>query len=168
MGDCVKHQELTRRIIGVFFEVYNELGHGFLESVYVEALALALRQAGLTVKREFPLTVRFRNRVVGEFRADLVVAGAVLVEAKACQCLHPSHQAQALNYLRATVLEVGLLLNFGPRPSVKRLLFDNPLKVRAPKALLDMGKGATHGNGTIHTHQTSSVASETFSLAPPD
>ena len=75
-----------------------------------------------------PLSVHFRNTVVGVFRADLVVAGAVLVEVKACQCLHASHKAQALNYLRATVLEVGLILNFGPQPVVKRLLFDNPLK----------------------------------------
>ncbi len=79
----MKHQELTRQIIGVFFDVYNELGHGFLESVYVEAFALALRESGLGVQREMPLTVRFRNKVVGEFRADLVVGGAVLVEVKA-------------------------------------------------------------------------------------
>jgi GxxExxY protein len=164
----VKHQELTGQIIGVFFEVYNELGHGFLESVYVEALALALKEAGLTVQREFPLTVRFRNRVVGEFRADLVVGGAVLLEVKACQHLHPSHKAQALNYLRATVLEVGLLLNSGPRPGVKRLLFDNPLKHHSSKGLGYAGRGANPANGTIPTHPPSSVASKVFSLAPHD
>ena len=168
MGDRVKHQELTRQIIGVFFEVYNELGHGFLESVYVEALAFALRESGLSVQREFPLTVRFRNQVVGEFRADLVVGGAVLVEAKACQCLNPSPKAQALSYLRATVLEVGLLLNFGPRPSVKRLLFDNPIKTRHAKSSRDRGIGAAGANGTIPTHPRSSVAPRSFSLAPHD
>ena len=125
---ALKHQELTRRIIGVFFEVYNELGSGFLESVYVGALAVALRDAGLRVEREMTLTVRFRDRIVGRFRADLVVGGAVIVQAKACPCLHAAHQVQVLNYLRATVLEVGLLLNFGPRPMVKRLLFDNANK----------------------------------------
>jgi GxxExxY protein len=163
----VKHQELTRQIIGVFFEVYNELGHGFLESVYAEALAVALKESGLTVEREMSLTVHFRNRVVGEFRADLVVGGAVLVETKACQCLHASHKAQALNYLRATVLEVGLLLNFGPRPSIKRLLFDNTLKTRTARAK-DMGAGTPRGNGTIPTHPLLSVAACTFSLAPSD
>ena len=88
----------------------------------------------MTVHREMPLTVRFRDSVVGEFRADLIVGGAVLVEAKACQSLHPSHTAQALNYLRATVLEVGLLVNFGPRPVFKRLVFDNSQKMRSVKA----------------------------------
>jgi GxxExxY protein len=126
----LKHQELTRQIIGIFFDVYNDLGHGFLESVYVEALDMALRESGLTTEREMPLSVRFHNQVVGSFRADLVVGGAVLVEAKACQCLHAAHQAQTLNYLRATVLEVALLLNFGPKPGVKRLVFDNHLKAR--------------------------------------
>jgi GxxExxY protein len=124
----LKHSRLTSRIIGVFFEVYNELGPGFLESVYVEALALALCQGGLSVERETLLEVSFRGRIVGRFRADLIVGGTVLVEAKACSKLHLLHEAQVLNYLRATVLEVGLLLNFGPRPQLKRLLFDNPRK----------------------------------------
>jgi GxxExxY protein len=73
----LRHSEITRRILGVFFQVYNELGYGFLESVYVEALAGALRQSGLRIDREVPLTVRFRGRVVGRFRADLVVGGTV-------------------------------------------------------------------------------------------
>jgi len=124
----LKHSALTEPIIGVFFDVYNELGSGFLESVYTEALALALHQAGLSVQREIPLAVCFRGRIVGRFRADLVVGGAVLVEAKACPRLHSRHEAQLLNYLRATVMEVGLLLNFGPRPQFKRLLYDNPRK----------------------------------------
>lgn len=96
---------MTERIIGVFFDVYNELGPGFLESVYVEALALALSEAGLSLMREMPLEVRFRGRTIGRFRADLVVGGAVLVEAKACPKLQPLHEAQILNYLRATVLK---------------------------------------------------------------
>jgi GxxExxY protein len=133
----LKHQELTARIIRVFFEVYNELGFGFLESVYAEALASAFREAGPTVEREMPLEVRFRGRVVGQFRADLVVGGAVLVEAKACPSLHPAHNAQVLNYLRATVLEIGLLLNFGPRPGIKRLAFDNSRKVHLTNASIE-------------------------------
>jgi GxxExxY protein len=133
-GRGLKHQELTGQIIRVFLDVYNDLGAGFLESVYVEALALALKQAGLSVAREMPLAVRFRGNVIGHFRADLVVGGRVLVETKACPSLHQVHSAQVLNYLRATVLEVGLLLNFGPRPSIKRLVFDNSRKTRFPDA----------------------------------
>lgn len=110
----------------MFFAVYNELGPGFLESVYVESLAIALFQAGLTVEREKPITVRFRGQVVGKFRADLIVGEVVLVEAKACRKLNAIHEAQILNYLRATSLEVGLLVNFGSRPQFRRLLFDNP------------------------------------------
>ena len=135
----LKHQELTAQIIRVFFEVYNELGFGFLESVYAEALASAFRQAGLTVEREMPLEVRFRGRVIGQFRADLMVGGAVLDETKACPSLHPAHNAQVLNYLRATVLEVGLLLNFGPRPGIKRLAFDNSRKVHLTNAPMEVG-----------------------------
>ncbi|HEX7335651.1 MAG TPA: GxxExxY protein [Gemmatimonadales bacterium] len=124
-GIQLKHQALTGRVIGVFLEVYNELGAGFLESVYVNALAMALSQAGLSVQREMPLAVRFRGSTVGDFRADLVVGGKVLVETKACPSLISAHSAQVLNYLRATILEVGLLLNFGPKPSIKRFVFDN-------------------------------------------
>jgi GxxExxY protein len=129
-GTELKHQELTGRIIRVFLDVYNELGDGFLESVYVEALAMALGQAGLSYERELPLAVGFRGNVIGHFRADLVVGGKVLIETKACPRLHQTHCAQVLNYLRATVLEVGLLLNFGPRPSIKRFVFDNSRKTR--------------------------------------
>lgn len=126
----MKHSEVTQGIIGVFFEVYNELGPGFLESVYVEALAIALSQAGLSVEREKILTVRFRGKVVGTFRADLIVSEVVLIEAKACSKLNSVHEAQTLNYLRATSLEVGLLLNFGPQ--FRRLLYDNPRKICHP------------------------------------
>jgi GxxExxY protein len=120
----LRHSEITQRILGVFFQVYNELGYGFLESVYVEALAGALRQSGLRIDRQVPLAVRFRGRVVGRFRADLVVGGTVLVEVKACSRLRSIHHAQVLNYLRATALEVGLVY-FSPRPQIKWLPFDN-------------------------------------------
>lgn len=128
-GHGLKHSRLTARIIGVFYDVYNELGTGFLESVYVQALGLALGQAGLWVEREIPLRVFFRGRVIGTFRADLIVGRVVLVEAKACARLQPVHEAQVLNYLRATALELGLLLNFGSRPQIRRLLLDNPRKL---------------------------------------
>jgi GxxExxY protein len=128
----LKHSAVTQEVIGVFFAVYNELGPGFLESVYVGSLAIALTQAGLSVEREKPLTVRFRGEVVGKFRADLIVGEVVLVEAKACPKLNSLHEAQALNYLRATSLEVGLLVNFGSRPQFRRLIYDNPRKTLRP------------------------------------
>jgi GxxExxY protein len=122
------HRYLTRTIIGAFFDVYNELGHGFLESVYKEAVAISLGCLGLQVEKELPLAVRFRGRVVGEFKADLVVNRTVIVELKAVRTLEAVHEAQTLNYLRAGVLEVGLLLNFGPKPQIKRLAFSNSRK----------------------------------------
>ena len=123
-----KHQEVTQAIIQVFYEVYNELGHGFLESVYEEAMDLALKDKGVEVKHQHPLPVWFRSKRIGDFRADLLVADAVIVELKAARALEPVHEAQLLNYLRASDLEVGLLLNFGPTPKIKRLVFGNDKK----------------------------------------
>jgi GxxExxY protein len=123
-----KHQELTQVIIQVFYEVYNELGHGFLESVYQEAMLIALRQKGMTVEAQRPLPVWFRGGKIGDFRPDLIVGDAVVVELKAARALEPVHEAQLLNYLRASDLEVGLLLNFGPAPKIKRMVFANEKK----------------------------------------
>jgi GxxExxY protein len=128
--ESYKHQELTQAIILVFYEVYNELGHGFLESVYEEAMAIALAQKGLAVSRRNPLPVWFRGQQVGDFRADLVVNDAVIVELKAARNLESAHEAQLLNYLRASNLEVGLLLNFGPAPKIKRMVFGNERKMQ--------------------------------------
>lgn len=107
------HAELTRVIIEASFEVAKELGTGFLESVYEKALAIALREKGLAVETQVPLAVMFRGQVVGEFYADLLVEKQVIVELKAVKALAPEHQAQAINYLKATGIEVGLLINFG-------------------------------------------------------
>jgi len=123
-----KHQELTEAIIRTFYEVYNELGHGFLESVYEEAMFRVLKQKGFSVQRQCALPVWFRGEQIGDFRADLVVAGNVIVELKAVKAFEPFHEAQLLNYLRASDLEVGLLLNFGPAPKLKRLVFANEKK----------------------------------------
>jgi GxxExxY protein len=155
----LKHSGVTESIIGVFFDVYNELGSGFLESVYVESLALALCQAGLSVEREMPLAVCFRGRIVGRFRADLIVSGAVLVEVKACSKLHPAHEVQILNYLRGTVLEVGLLLNFGTRPQFRRLLYANLRKSQHQRVSQVVPDGALQDHGAIRAHPGSSVAS---------
>jgi GxxExxY protein len=119
---------LTRRIIGAFYDVYNELGHGFLEKVYQSALIIALEDDGLKVSRFVPIPVYFRGRNVGDYIADLLVEDAVYLELKAVRSFDTSHEAQLLNYLRATPIEVGLLLNFGSKPQVKRLVYDNPRK----------------------------------------
>src|SRR3984957_17241544 len=92
------HQELTAKIIGVFYDVYNELGHGFLESVYHKAMIVALQQAGLVVEAKIPILVFFREQPVGEFEADILVEGTILLELKAARELDPAHEAQTLNY----------------------------------------------------------------------
>jgi len=124
----LKHSSLTDKIIGVFYDVYNELGHGFLESTYGEAMSLALTESGSSVAREVSLPVWFRGRKVGQYFADLVIDDIVLVELKATRTLEPSHEAQLLHYLKSTEIEVGLLLNFGPHPQFRRFLFDNERK----------------------------------------
>ena len=113
-------EEITEKVIGAFFSVYNELGHGFLEQVYENALALSLRDAGIDVKQQAGIDVHFRGKVVGEYRADLLVPGHVLIEVQAVSSLAPGHEAQLINYLKATGTPVGLLLNFGPKPQFKR------------------------------------------------
>ena len=124
----LKHSELTDKIIGVFYDVYNELGYGFLESTYAEATLIALEQSGLKAVREVPVPVWFRSRKVGRYFADMVVDDRVLLELKATRNLESAHEAQLLHYLRATDFGVGLLLNFGVRPQFRRLLFDNARK----------------------------------------
>jgi len=123
------HHELTEKIIGVFYAVYNELGHGFLESVYETAMVIALREKGLKVEQQVAVPVWFRGQAIGTFFADLVVEGVVIVELKAVRSIDPGHEAQLLHYLRATDVELGLLLNFGLRPEIKRKIYDNPRKV---------------------------------------
>ena len=124
--DSLKHRQLTEKIIGIFYDVYNELGHGYLESIYEQALEL--EDAGLRVERQVCLQVHFRGRLVGEFRADLIVEGCVLIELKASRRSDESFEKQTLNYLRGTKLEVGLLFNFGARPEFRRLVFENERK----------------------------------------
>jgi len=130
MNTDLKHGLLTDQILGVFYDVYNELGHGFLESVYHRSLVLALESVGLNVCNRVAIPVWFRGHQVGHFEADVLVETSVLLELKAARCLDPSHRAQLINYLRATDIEVGLLLNFGDRPEFKRVVFDNLKKQR--------------------------------------
>jgi len=109
----MKHEELTRMILECCFEVSNELGAGFLESVYEKSLLVALRQKGLTAVSQIPLKVKFRGVIVGEFYADILVDEKILIELKAVSRLLPEHKAQVINYLNATGIGVGLLVNFG-------------------------------------------------------
>ena len=124
-----QYRELIYKIIGVYYDVYNELGHGFLESVYQKSLGLALKSAGLEACWPIAIPVRFRGHEVGHFEADMLIEKCVLLELKATRALDRSHVAQLRNYLRATDIEVGLLLNFGLRPEFRRLLFSNSGKV---------------------------------------
>ena len=131
-GDDFKHGDLTEKVIGVFFDVYNELGFGFLESVYHRALLIAIAEAGLKAETSVALPVFFRGHVVGEFVADILVESVVILELKAADALVSPHDSQLLNYLKATDCEVGLLLNFGPKPKFKRLAFANERKRARP------------------------------------
>lgn len=121
-----KYEDITSQILEVFFKrVYRRLGYGFLEKVYENAMALELRRIGLKVVQQQPIPVYYGPDVVGEYFADLVVEDKVIVELKAARALADEHEAQLLNYLRATPYEVGLLLNFGPKPQFIRKAFDN-------------------------------------------
>jgi len=124
----LKHAELTEKIIGIFFDVYNELGHGFLESVYHNALYFALREALLEVECQVPIEVWYHGHQIGDFKVDMVVDNQVLLELKAARHIDLAHEKQILNYLRATQIEVGLLLNFGAKPEFRRFVFENERK----------------------------------------
>ena len=117
-------KDLTEKVIGVCFEVSNELGGGFLESVYQKALIIALTEKGLNAKEQAPLSVTFRGQTVGDFYADILVENRLIMELKAVKALSPDHEAQLMNYLKASGIKVGLLVNFGrKRLEWKRLVF---------------------------------------------
>lgn len=118
-----KSDEITKQIIGCVYRVSNELGCGFVEKVYENALALELRKAGFRVAQQHPISVLYHSEVVGEFVADLVVADEIIVELKAAKQLNDIHYAQCMNYLKATGLAVCLLVNFGtPKAEVRRIV----------------------------------------------
>ncbi len=117
------HAETTEAIIQRFYHVYNTLGFGFLEKVYENSMRVSLEESGFTVKQQFPIDVVFEGVNVGDYFADLLVDDKVVIELKAAQAISPDHEAQLLNYLKATGLEVGLLLNFGPKAEFRRKVF---------------------------------------------
>jgi GxxExxY protein len=127
-GSLYKHSDLTEKIIGAFYAVYSALGYGFLENVYVKALLIELRSRGMEAKNEIAIKVYYAGQSVGEYFADLIVNDLIILEIKAAKSLADEHEAQLLNYLKATPYEVGLLLNFGPKPETKRRSFDNSRK----------------------------------------
>ena len=124
------HQELTKSIIGIYYNVYNELGFGFLEKVYHKALLIELRQNGYKIDSEKKVNVYYKNEVVGEYIPDVIINEAVIVELKCVEYLTDIHENQLLNYLKATDCEVGLILNFGKDPQFIRKIFTNDLKKR--------------------------------------
>jgi GxxExxY protein len=121
----ILHKELTGSILKLFYEVYNELGHGFLEKVYQNALYTELKINGFDVESQKQIKVYYKNVEVGEYYADLIVNDKVILELKATEVITEAHEFQLLNYLKSTNIEVGLLLNFGKKPEFCRKVFQN-------------------------------------------
>jgi GxxExxY protein len=117
------HYETTRAVIGRFYATHTELGYGFAERVYKNGLVVLLRHAGLAVDREVPFEIPFHGEIIGEYRADIIVASQVVVEVKTGRAIHSVHEGLLRNYLRVTGLRVGLLLNFGPKAEFKRIVW---------------------------------------------
>ena len=122
------HGTITEKILRAYYRVYNRLGYGFLERVYENALFIACRDEGLDVRRQAKIDVYFEGQRVGNYQADMIIDNVVIVEIKAAETLCAEHEAQLINYLRATSCEVGLLLNFGKKPQYQRKLFTNDRK----------------------------------------
>lgn len=122
------HEDITNEIISAFYEVYNQLGYGFLEKVYENALIKELISRGLSCKKQKSIKVYYKDEVVGEYFADIIVENKVIIELKATENLCEEHTYQLINYLKATNIEVGLLLNFGKKPQVSRKIFTNNRK----------------------------------------
>jgi GxxExxY protein len=123
-----KHSELTGRILGAFFQLQKELGFGFSEKVYESALGILLAELGMIVERQKDICVYYHGKVVGMYKADMIVNGLVLLEIMSVEKLIDAHDAQMLNYLKATEIEVGLLLNFGRQAEFHRKIYDNSRK----------------------------------------
>jgi len=124
----LKHGDVTDAILNAFYFVYNKLGYGFLEKVYRNALMHELRKRGFKVECEVPIRVYYDGVIVGDYYADLIVNGVVLIEIKACEGIAHEHEVQTINYLKATNIEVALILNFGFKPKAVRKVYDNDLK----------------------------------------
>ena len=124
----LKYQELSDKIIAVFFKVYNTLGYGFLEKIYENAMMIEFRKESIKAVAQVPIKVKYDNEIIGEYFADVLVDNKIIIEVKATSALIKEHEAQLLNYLKATDIEVGLLVNFGPKLEFKRKIYDNEKK----------------------------------------
>lgn len=124
------HQELTKSIIGIYYDVYNEMGHGFLEKVYQNAMIVELQSRGFEIESQKRINVYYKQTIVGEYIPDIIVNNSVIVELKCVEYINESHQAQLINYLKSTECEVGLLLNFGNDPQFLRKIYTNNIKKR--------------------------------------
>jgi GxxExxY protein len=140
-------EDLTEPIIGAFYDVVNDIGFGFVESVYEACMVVALNRRGLAVERQKRLIMRYHGVVVGRFKADLIVENAVMVELKACRAFDPAHEAQLLNYMNACTIEVGLLLLFAPKPKLRRLILTNDQKPRRRRSTV-WSVSTSRANGT--------------------
>lgn len=121
--DNYKYTDVTQKIIKAFYQVYNTLGYGFLEKVYENEIIIELKSMGINVEKQKPIKVYYKEQQVGEYYADLIIEDVVIVELKAAESLCEEHEFQLINYLKATDIEVGLLLNFGKSPEIKRKVF---------------------------------------------
>jgi len=121
----IKYKALTEKIIKIFYKVYNTLGYGFLERIYENAMMIELKREDIPAFSQYAIKVFYEDEIVGEYFADILADDKIIVEIKATRNLALEHEAQLLNYLKATDKEVGLLLNFGPKPEIKRKVFDN-------------------------------------------
>ncbi len=128
MIDNYKHSELTKKIIKAFYNVYNKLGYGFLEKVYEKSMVIELSKMGLKSERQYPIKVFYDDKNVGEYFADIIFEDSVIIELKAAENIALEHETQLINYLKATDIEVGLLLNFGKEPQLKRKVFSSEFK----------------------------------------
>ena len=126
----LKHSKITGKVIKAFYTVYNTLGYGFLEKVYENAMFIELEKLGVQCSNQFPATVYYDDLIVGDFVADILVEKVVIVELKAIEKLAPVHETILVNYLKATELEIGLLLNFGPKPEFKRRILTKEYLLR--------------------------------------
>jgi len=133
----LKHKEISDKILKAFFNVYNSLGRGFLESVYEKSMIIELNNLGLKAESQMSIDVYYQNEIVGEFRAGIVVENRIIIELKAVKSIIKEHEAQLMKYLKATKIEVGLLLNFGEKPEIKRFAYDNSRKINIPKIIED-------------------------------
>jgi GxxExxY protein len=134
IGNNFKHSDITKKIMKAYFNVYNTLGYGFLERVYENAMILELEKSGLHCEKQKAISVYYDNHIVGDYFADIIVEEKVIIELKAAEMLVEEHSMQLVNYLKATNIEVGLLLNFGKEVEYKRKVLSNEFKKHQAKS----------------------------------